>query len=44
MLFTQALKSLPALKTEINMEANRSTLQVQAGVEISSSYPYDNLK
>jgi len=39
-----SLKTLPALKTEINMEANRSILQVQAGVEFSSSYPYVNFK
>lgn len=38
------LKTLPALKTEINMEVNRSILQVQAGVDFSSSYPYANFK
>lgn len=32
------LKPFPALKTQIHTEANRSILQVQAGVEISSSH------
>lgn len=38
------LKTFRALKTEIHMEVNRSILQVQAGVETSSSYSYDNFK
>lgn len=38
------LKIFPALKTEIHMGVNRSILQVQAGVEISSSYSFDNFK
>lgn len=36
------LKTFPARKTEIQMEVNRSILQ--AGVEISSSYSFENFK
>lgn len=38
------LNTFRALKTEILMEVNRSILQVQVGVEFSSSYSFDNFK